>query len=146
MHLTAFVKDCNALSAGFFLAHHGLHIGCQCESESLSYALSPWYFFQLGRAMLTSHSIPSLTLHLLCLFFSSSFHLCFLDVNQLPFLFVKLNFPSWIICLWLFLLSFLYTFALSPCHHCLTLREYSSIQNSFEKQYTSLPARFSIFN
>lgn len=29
----------NALSAGFLPAHHGLHIGCQCKSDSLSYAL-----------------------------------------------------------------------------------------------------------
>lgn len=34
-------RDCNALSAGFLPARHGLHMGCQCESDSLSYAASP---------------------------------------------------------------------------------------------------------
>ena len=32
-------RESNTLSAGFRPAHHGLHIGCQAGSDSLSYAL-----------------------------------------------------------------------------------------------------------
>lgn len=88
MYLTASVdvrlKDSNALSAGFLPAHHGLHIWCQCESNSLSYALLfPVLISRLGCVMLASHSVRSFSLSLLYLFLS--LHLC--------------AFQMWITCL-----------------------------------------------
>lgn len=70
-----------------------------------SHMLFPVLIFQLGRVMLASHSMRSLSLHLLYLSrslthsFSLSLHLCSLDVAHLSSLFVNLNFASWNICL-----------------------------------------------
>ena len=90
--------DSNALSAGFLPAHHGLHIGCQCESDSLSYALR-CANFSTWPCHARFPLVCSLSLHLLPLPLSLSLHLCSLDVDHLPSLFVNLNFASWNICL-----------------------------------------------
>lgn len=85
--------DSNALSAGFLPAHHGLHIGCQCESDSLSYALR-CANFSTWPCHARFPLVCSLSLHLLPLPLSLSLHLCSLDVDHLPSLFVNLNFAS----------------------------------------------------
>lgn len=90
--------DSNALSAGFLPAHHGLHIGCQCESDSLSYALR-CANFSTWPCHARFPLVCSLSLHLVSLPLSLSLHLCSLDVDHLPSLFVNLNFASWNICL-----------------------------------------------
>lgn len=59
-----------------------------------SHMLFPVLIFRLGRVMLASHSTHSPSLHLLCLSFCLSLHLCSLDVDHLPSLFVSLNFAS----------------------------------------------------
>ncbi len=64
-----------------------------------SHMLFPVLIFRLGRVMLASHSTHSLSLHSLCLSFCLSLHLCSLDVDHLPSLFVNLHFASWNICL-----------------------------------------------
>lgn len=100
-------RDCNALSAGFLPARHGLHMGCQCESDSLSYAASPLQ----PRANFSTwpcHARFSLALFVcVCVsllltldpsvLFSQGSHPPLLHPNNSPF--VKLNFASQNICL-----------------------------------------------
>lgn len=121
-----------------------------------SHMLFSVLIFRLRCVMLASHSTHSVSLSL-CL--SLSLHLCVLDVDPLPSLFVNLNFPSWNICLRFSCFSFHLSLHHSCSSHAAAMAKHLGntvlykIALKCNAPYKrelwamkSLPARFSIIN